>query len=158
MKLVIKQKVFSWKDKFNVMDIMGNTKYRVEGDFSLIKKLRIFDLNDNEVIFIKQKFSFLKYRFSILQGENQIAEIVKEFSFFTQKYTIEGLQWEVEGNFFGHNYVIKEKGLPIATIKKELFSWGDSYALEISDGVNEVLALSVVIAIDCVLSSSNNSD
>ena len=158
MKLVIKQKVFSWKDKFNVMDIMGNTKYRVEGDFSLIKKLRIFDLNDNEVIFIKQKFSFLKYRFSILQGENQIAEIVKEFSFFTQKYTIEGLKWEVEGNFFGHNYVIKEKGLPIATIKKELFSWGDSYALEISDGVNEVLALSVVIAIDCVLSSSNSSD
>lgn len=32
MKLVIKQKVFSWKDKFNVMDIMGNTKYRVEDD------------------------------------------------------------------------------------------------------------------------------
>lgn len=60
--------------------------------------------------------------------------------------------------FFGYNYVIKEKGLTIATIKKELFSWGDCYVLDISESVNEVLALSVVIAIDCVLSSSDNSD
>jgi len=89
-------------------------------------------------------------------GDNKMAEIVKEFTFFKQNYKIEGLQWEVEGNFWGHNYVIKEKGTTIATITKELMTWGDTYILNISELANEVLALAIVIAIDCVLSTSNS--
>ena len=31
MKLYLKQKVFSWKDKSNVKDELGNDKYYIEG-------------------------------------------------------------------------------------------------------------------------------
>ena len=58
MKLYIRQKVFSWNDKFFVMDEYGRDRYRVEGEFfSFGKKLHIYDMADNEVAFIQQKGS-----------------------------------------------------------------------------------------------------
>jgi len=56
VQLIIKQKVFSWKDKFNVMDIKGDTKYVIEGVFpSFGKKLKIYDSANNELVLINQK-------------------------------------------------------------------------------------------------------
>ena len=45
MKLYIKEKVFSWGDKFTVKDASGRDKYVVEGEvFTWGKKLHIYAL------------------------------------------------------------------------------------------------------------------
>ena len=45
MKLYIKQKVFSWGDKFTVKDVNGEDRYFVEGEiFSWGKKLHVYDM------------------------------------------------------------------------------------------------------------------
>lgn len=45
MKLYIKEKVFSWSDKFFVKDDSGRDKYAVEGEvFSWGKKLHVCDM------------------------------------------------------------------------------------------------------------------
>ena len=82
MKLYIKQRVFSWGDKFSVKDGFGNDKYYVEGEvFSWGKKLHVYDVTGKEVAFIKQEvWSFLP-RFYVFCGNHQVAEIKKEFSF-----------------------------------------------------------------------------
>ena len=50
MKLYIKQKVFSWGDKFTVKDSNGEDRYYVEGEiFSWGKKLHVYDMRGNEV-------------------------------------------------------------------------------------------------------------
>ena len=42
MKLYIKQKVFSWGDKFTVKDATGRDRYYVEGEiFTFGKKLHV---------------------------------------------------------------------------------------------------------------------
>ena len=44
MDLYIKQKVFSWKDKFSVYDRNGEQRYYVEGEvFTVGKKLHLYD-------------------------------------------------------------------------------------------------------------------
>lgn len=152
MKLYIKQKVFSWKDKFYVKDEQGNDRYYIEGElFSLGKKLHIYDMNNNELAFIHQKVLSFLPRFFVFVGGTQIAEIVKEFTFFRNKYRIDGLGWEVDGDFMDHDYEITHGGRPIVTINKEWLTWGDSYVLDIADNVDPVNALSVVLAIDCVI-------
>ena len=152
MKLYIKQKVFSWKDKFYVKDEQGNDRYYIEGElFSLGKKLHIYDMNNNELAFIHQKVLSFLPRFFVFVGGTQIAEIVKEFTFFRNKYRIDELGWEVDGDFMDHDYEITHGGRPIVTINKEWFTWGDSYVLDIADNVDPVNALSVVLAIDCVI-------
>lgn len=162
MRLYIKQKVFSWKDKFYVKDENGNDRYYIEGElFSLGKKLHIYDMNNNELAFIHQKVLSFLPRFFVYIGGTQVAEIVKEFTLFRNKYRIDGLGWEVNGDFMDHDYEISNNGRPIVIISKEWFTWGDSYLLDIADNVDPINALSVVLAIDCVIemqrrSSANN--
>lgn len=154
MKLYIKQKVFSWRDKFTVKDEAGNDRYFVEGElFSWGKKLHVTDIGGNEVAFIQQKvFSFLP-RYFVYVGGEEVAEIVKEFSILRPKYSIEGLGWDINGDFWSHNYMITKNGNPIVTISKEWMTWGDSYELDIADPDDETVALAVVLTIDCVMAA-----
>lgn len=155
MKLYIKQKVFSWNDKFTVKDENGTDKYYVEGEFfSWGKKLHVKDVGGNEVAFIQQKvLSFLPKYFVFINGE-QVAEIVKEFTFLRPKYSIDGLGWSINGDFMSHNYEITQNGMPIVSISKEWMTWGDSYELDIANPRDEIVALSVVLTIDCVMAAA----
>ena len=158
MKLYIREKVFSWGDKFTVKDDLGNDKYVVEGEiFSWGKKLHVYDRNGFEVAFIKQEvWSFLPCYY-VFCGEEQIAEIRKEFSFIFPRYSIDGLGWEIEGSFMEHNYEITKGDSTIVSINKEWMTWGDSYELDILNPEDEIVALAVVLTIDCVTEANRSS-
>lgn len=111
-------------------------------------------MHGDEVALIKQEtWSFLP-RYYVYVGEQKTAEIVKEFTFLFPKYYIKGLGWKIEGRFMAHDYQITKAGDPIVTISKEWMTWGDSYELNISDPQDEIIALAVVLTIDCVTASS----
>lgn len=158
MKLYIKEKIFTWGDKFTVKDERGNDKYIVEGEvFTWGKKLHVYDMEGNEIAFIKQEvWSFLP-TYYVFCGDRQVAEIRKAFSFLFPRYSIEGLGWDIEGHFMAHDYEITKNGRPIVSIRKEWMTWGDSYELDITDPADEIVALAVVLTIDCVVESQNNS-
>lgn len=157
MKLYMKQKIFSFKDRFYIMDEVGNQRYYVEGEFpSFTKKLHIYDEEGNEVAFIRQKlFTFLPKFFVEVRGED-VAEIVKEFTFFKPQYFVKGLGWEVRGSFWAHDYEIVFNNRVIISIHKVWMSWGDSYEMDIADSEDETVALAVVLAIDAVMDASGN--
>ena len=158
MKLYIKQKVFSWGDKFTVKDENCFDKYIVEGEvFSWGKKLHVYDMTGYEVAFIKQEVWSWMPRFYVFCGDEQVAEIKKEFTFFFPKYSIEGLGWEIDGSFMAHEYQITQRGKQIVSISKEWMTWGDSYELDIADPADEIVALAVVLTIDCVMESSSGA-
>ncbi len=157
MKLYIKQKVFSWGDKFTVKDETGQDRYYVEGEiFTFGKKLHVYDMNGSEVAYIKQEVWSLLPRFYVFCGGRQVAEIKREFTFLLPKYSIEGLGWEIDGSFLAHDYEITKNGYPIVSISKEWMSWGDSYELNISNPQDEIVALAVVLTIDCVLETKSS--
>jgi len=158
MKLYIKEKVFSWGDRFTVKDEFGDDKYLIEGEiFSWGKKLHVYDMAGRETAFIKQEvWSFLPRYYVFCNGQ-KVAEIKKEFTFFFPKYSIDGLGWEIEGSFLEHEYRITRDGQNIVTISKEWMTWGDSYELDIRNRADELLALAVVLTIDCVAESNSNT-
>ena len=158
MKLYIKEKVFSWGDKFTVKDDYGNDKYLVQGEvFSWGKKLHVYDSVGREVAFIKQEvWSFLP-RYYVFCGEEQIAEIKKEFSFLFPRYSIQGLGWEIEGKLMAHDYEIIKNGQLIVSISKEWMTWGDSYELDIANSEDEIVALAVVLTRDCVMEANSSA-
>ncbi len=159
MELYMKQKVFSWGDKFTVYDAQGNEKYYVEGEvFSFGKKLHVYDMSGNELAYIQQKvWSFLP-KYYIFKNGSQVAEIVKEFTFFKQEYTVHGPEWRVDGDFWDHRYDVTEGAKVIAAVSKEWFTWGDSYRISISPDADEVTALSVVLVIDACIEAQQNSN
>lgn len=157
MKLYIKQKIFSWNDKFSVYDETGAERYFVEGElFSWGKKLHVYDHVQREAAFIRQELFTLMPKFIVSVDGQDIAEIVKEFTFFKPRYRIDGLGWEIDGDFWDHDYEITKNGRTIVSLSKEWFTWGDCYELNIESPEDEIVALAVVLAIDCVLAAQKN--
>ena len=83
------------------------------------------------------------------------AEIVKDFTLFTQHYRVEGMDWEVNGNFGAHDYEVSGARGTVASVHKQWFTWGDCYEICISENENEQLVLAVVLAIDAVMAQSS---
>lgn len=158
MKLYIKQHVFTWGDKFSIYDQTGCEKYRVEGEvFTLGKKLHLYDLQGNEIAFIEQEiFTFLP-QYHISRNGMHIADVVKEFTFFKHEYTVNGLGWNVHGDFWDHEYEIADNGRTVASVSKEWMTWGDSYEIRFGADVDEIAALAVVLVIDACIAAQNNS-
>ena len=157
MKLYLKQKVFSWGDKFTVYDADGNDKYYVEGEFfSFGKKLHVYNLDGDEIAFIHQEvFSFLPKYYINIDGMD-VAEVKKHFTFFKHEYSVDGFGWSVQGDFWDHEYEITYDGKLIASVYREWFTWGDAYVVDINIGVREIDVLSVALIIDAVISESRN--
>ena len=159
MKLLIKQKVFSWRDRFSVYGEDLTERYQVTGElFTFGKKLRVCDMEGNEVSYISQRlFTFLP-RYFISQNGTEIAEVKKELSFIKQTYSVAELGWHIDGSFSKHDYTIKDTaGRIVAEIKKQWFTWGDTYMIDISNPSDELTVLCTVIIIDAVMASESAS-
>lgn len=158
MNLYIKQRVFSWGDKFSIYDENGNERFHVEGEiFTLGKKLHLYDTVGNELAFIQQKVMSFLPKYYILRNNSPIAEIVKEFTFFKQEYSVNGLGWQVHGDFWAHEYEITSSGRLIASVSKEWLTWGDTYQIHLTNDTDTVNALAVVLVIDACIAAQQNS-
>ena len=158
MKLYLKQKVFSWRDRFYVKDENGNDRYAVEGEiFSWGKKLHIYDANGAETAFIRQKVLAWRPRFFVEIDGRVVCEVVKEITFFKQSYRIDGLSWHLGGDFWAHEYSLADSGRQVMRLSKKWFAWGDSYELDIADPRDELLCLCVALAVDCALDIQESS-
>ncbi len=158
MNLYIKQKVFSFKDRFNIFDCNGNIRYTAEGElFSLGKKLHIYDNGGNEVIYIRQRLvTFLpKYEISVLNTEP--VEIVKNFTLFKHEYSIPAWSIKIHGDFFAHEYTVERNGYVIAHLSKEWLSWGDTYNINIASPEDELTALACILVVDCCMEAQINA-
>lgn len=152
MKLFMKQKVFSWGDKFTVKDAEERDRYRVEGEvFSWGKKLHVYDEQGQEAAFIHQKLMSWLPRYIVDIDGREVCQIVKKFTFLRPQYELIGLPWRVEGDFWVHEYVLYDDSREIMRLSKHWFTWGDSYELDIADDRDTLLCLCVVLAIDAAV-------
>lgn len=158
MKYYIKQKVFSWGDKFHIYDASGQERFLAQGEvFSFGKKLHLYSMSGEEVAYIHQKvWSFLP-KYYISKNGCDIAEVVKEFTLFRSKYSVDGLGWSVSGDFWSHEFGIYRGSSLVAAINKRWFSWGDTYEIDIADGVDDISALCVVLIIDAVIAAADTA-
>ena len=158
MKLYIKEKLFSFHDRFTIKDENGWDKYFVEGElFSLGKRLHLLNAHGEEVALIRQQLLTFLPRYSLTIRGREIGDIRKEFTLFYQRYVIDSLGWEIEGSFWEHEYEIRKGSQTVARIYKEWLTWGDSYCIDIADPADELPALAVVLTIDCVAEARSNN-
>lgn len=155
MKLLFKQKMFSWFDSYNVFSAAGEIVYTVKGQLSWGHLLKIFDRNDREVGTVKQRlFTFLP-RFEMYAGNTYLGHIQKEFSFFKPRFRIDCKGWYVEGNFWEWDYrILDSAGCTVATVSREI-AWTDTYSIDVYDPADALYALMLVIAIDAEKCSRN---
>ena len=77
---------------------------------------------------------------------------------FTPKYNIDYKGWRLEGDFMQWNYKVYEGSRLVVNIEKQLFQWGDTYVLDISNPADELPALMVAIAMDAAKCSDDDNN
>ena len=157
MKLLFKQRFFSWFDSYDIYDEAGATLFTVEGQLSWGHTLHINDANGVHIATLKQRlFTFLP-KFDLFIGEELVGTITKDFTFFVPAFDVDFNNWRVQGQFMEWDYDILDKfGVQVATVSKELFNWTDTYVIDVRDPDNALCALMVVLAIDAEKCSRNN--
>lgn len=157
MRLLIKQRVFSWTDSYDIYDESGNKKYFVKAEFfTLGHRLHVYDTADREVGMVREHVMSLLPVFDIeVEGVLQ-GSIQKKFTFFCPKYEIDFNGWRVEGDFLGWDYDVYSGCSVAVHISKELLHWGDTYVIDFANPTDELMGLMLVIAIDAANCSNGN--
>ena len=158
MQLYIKQRIFSWRDSYDVYDETGEARYEVKAEFlSLGHQIHVYDKRTGaEVGSIHQKlFTFLP-EFEIVIGGRVCGTIRKQFTLLRPRYQVDYRGWDVEGDFMGWDYRVTQGSMEVMSISKELFNWSDTYVLRYNNPANEMPGLLLVIAIDAANCSHND--
>lgn len=149
MKLLFKQKLFSWIGSYDIFDEAGETVYTVNGELGIPRRFRVYDAAGNELGLVKRRLLHLFPRFDIFIHEEYIGCIAKEITWVKPKFEIDFNGWQVEGDWLGWDYRIYDSdGKAIASVAKEIWNWTDTYSIDVEDPQHALAALLLVIAID----------
>jgi len=156
MKLLFKQRFFSWLDSYDIYNEAGDTMYTVQGKLAWGHKLEISDSTGDHIATLKEEiFTFLP-RFAIYIGDNYIGEIKKELTFFKPKFTLNCNGWTVNGDCMSWDYEVEDaSGKLIMSASKQLFNWTDTYTIDVENPANALISLMIVLAIDAAKCSDN---
>ena len=156
MKLLFRQRLFSWFDSYDIYNEQGETVYTVRGQLAWGHCLHIEDAAGRHVGTVKERVLTLLPEFELYENEQYLGCIQKKFTFFHPEYEVECNGWQVEGNFFGWDYTVREAcGGVVASISKELFNWTDTYAIDVVNPQDALQVLMLVLAIDAEKCSRN---
>lgn len=156
MKLLFKQRIFSWFDSYDIYFEDGSVAFRVEGQLSWGHKLQIYDAFGQPIGTVKQEIFNLLPCFSLYRNDILLGQIHQKFTLFHQEYSLDCNGWEVIGDFLSWEYqILDENNNLAATASKQIFNWTDTYVISIADGIDPVTPLMVVLAIDAANCSRN---
>lgn len=149
MKLLFKQRFFSWLDSYDIYDEHENTVYVVKGQLSWGHCLRIFDSHGRELGMVKERVLTFFPKFEVYENGRMIGSICKEPTFLRPRYHIDFNGWQIQGNWTEWDYSITDSaGRTVAVISKELFHMTDTYVLNITNPGDALHVLMFTLAID----------
>ena len=143
-------KVFTLHHHIDITDAAENVVYKSDSKvFSIHDKTHITDMNGNEVAYIWRKVFTLHERHFIemadgtsFQLSNEIWHLVKDIT------NIEGLGWQLRGNFVGLNFELyDENDEIIAVICQKIISLHDKYCIDLYKPEHEKTCVAILIAL-----------
>ena len=160
---VIRERFFSIGDDFDVLDEHGTKLFHVDGKvFSVRNRVVIEDPSGVEVASVHRHLVAMRPTYEIRIGGEKAAEVRKKlFTPFRDKFTIDVPgpdDLEMKGDLLDHEYVIQLGGQDVAAVSKRWLTVRDTYAVQIAAGVEPLLILCSVLALDLALERDKKGD
>jgi uncharacterized protein YxjI len=155
MRYIMRQRMFSLADAFQIKDEQGRDAFVVNGKvFSVAEQLSFQDLEGNTLLSIKQKLLSWGPAYQLCKDDEPVGEVKKElFNVFSYRFSIDlsgSDPLQATGDFLNHEYAIFRDEQPSATISKQWFSLTDTYGVDISQGEDDVLMLAITVVVDMI--------
>lgn len=158
MRLLFKQRFFSWLDSYDIYDEDGNTAFTVKGRLSFGHCLDIYDRTGTGIGTVKEELLHFLPHFRMYAGGQYIGEMYQKLTFLKPSFRLDCNGWRVDGDIFEWDYDVTDAdGGHIAHLSKQLFHFTDTYVLDISDPRNALTVLMIVLVIDAAKCSDDNN-
>jgi len=149
MKLILKEKILSILDSFNVYDEHDDVYFKVKGKVALAHKTVIYDAKGREVGMVKEKIIDILPTFMLYKDGEKVGECKKKITLISPKFAIDFNGWDIKGNWLEWDYsIVDADGGTVAVISKKLFRLTDTYVIDVKHEADALDALMVVLAID----------
>lgn len=159
MKLILKQRILTWFDSFNIYDESGKIYFKVKGKLAWGHKLVIYDAAGNEVGVVREKIIDLLPHFNLFKDGEKVGCISKKLTLISPKFKIDFRDWDVKGDWMAWDYSIHDRsGRTTARIYKKLLRLVDTYVIDVADDADALDALMVVLAIDAEKCSERHKE
>lgn len=149
MKMLFKQRFFSWFDSYDIYDENGRTLFTVEGRLSWGHCLHVLNAAGEHIGTVQERVLTFLPQFELYAYGEYLGCLRKELTLFSPRFTIDCSDWEIEGSWTEWDYsVVSPSQGVVASIGKELFQWTDTYVLDVPDPDNALCVLMLALAID----------
>ncbi len=156
MKLLFKQRFFSWFDSYDIFDESDNVIFTVKGQLSWGHRLNIYNSANVHIGTVKEVVFTWLPKFELYEGDRLVGVLKKKFQLFKNSYNLDLLGWDVNGNFMGWDYsILDSHGSVVAKVNKVIFKFNDTYEIDVVDPENALYALMFTLAIDAEKCSRN---
>lgn len=156
MKMLFKQRLFSWLDSYDIFAEDGGVYYTVKGELAWGHRLKIFDGYGNEMGTVNEKVLTWLPKFELYDRNKKIGTLYRELTLFRPKYNIDFNGWHIEGDFLEWDYsIVDAYGAVVATVSKDIWHLTDTYVIDVLNPSDALYALMVVLAIDAEKCSRN---
>ena len=152
MVLFMKEKDTAFTDRFVITDEENRVHYTVESKrLSLNKKLTIFDAQDKALAVVQKKPLALTPKYAVLVEDEEIALLSRESALFGKPYyKVEGPDWTVDGDIWDRDFKVRRNMNTIVDVSPAIMQ-KDTYKINIHKDINPLMAVAVVLAVDCIL-------
>lgn len=155
MRLLFKQRLFSWFDSYDIYDEAGATAFTVEGQLSWGHRLEIYGPDKTPLGTVKEEVLTFLPRFALYSAGQYVGQIKKNFTLFRPSFTLHVQNWQVEGDFWEWEYTVRDgAGQVVMQASKQLFQWTDTYVIDVVRPEDALLCVMIVLAIDAAKCSS----
>ena len=153
-EIVLKKKVISMKEHYDLEDINGMKLGEAEGNlFQVPPKFVVKDINGSKLMYIEGKTFSLRREFSIYDNTGKFIGAMKSklLNLKGQEYWLErnGVEFmRIYGNFTGHDYQMEVNGVQVATVHKKWFSVRDQIGLSTTEAADHRVILGTLILVE----------
>ncbi len=150
----IRQNLISIGDDFWIEDEEGKKVFKVDGKVLRIRKTLVFeDAKGKKLAQIQERLLAIKDTMVVEDADGKDLAVIKKalIAPFRDRWDVKvknGPDLDVQGNIIDHEYTIKQGRDKVAEISKKWFRLTDTYGVEIDPGQNDILILSIAVAID----------
>jgi uncharacterized protein YxjI len=150
-RYLIRERLFRLAEDSDITDETGKLVLRVNGQL-FRDRVTLRDPSGAEVAQVRHKMVSFRPTYRVIIGGEEAAEVRKRFfTPFGDRFVIDVPgpdDLEMEGNLLNHEFVVRRGGTVVATVSKAMFSFRDTYAVEVAPGQNDLLVLASVLALD----------
>ncbi|MEG0273610.1 MAG: hypothetical protein RR690_00660 [Longicatena sp.] len=156
MKLLFKQRVFSWLDSYDIYNEHDEVMFIVKGKLAWGHKLLIYTPDGEEVGEVSEHVMTWLPKFHLIEHGVEVGMIQKELTFLRPKFHLTCNDWEVNGNMWEWDYEVSSPTRGhIMFVTQEIFHFADTYVLDIKEEEDILRCLMIVLAIDAAKCSQN---